>query len=252
MHLGFSSTESQRPPAASNPARGLQAAVACGAPGRSEPAFAVVALCGVNAALPLPLRPQRAFLPSLCSSRLCGANAFSPPDRRAFTLIELVLVMAILIVVLAVSAPSLANFFRGRTLDSEARRFLSLTHYAQSRAISEGIPMQLWIANTARTYGLHADPGYAPDDPKAVQYELAPDLQLEITVSTRATTSTRAAAPANANANAATTTLRFQPDGFLPPDSPAGIRFRGADDATLTLAQSRNRLNYEIQSDTPR
>ena len=164
--------------------------------------------------------------------------------------------MSILIVVLAVSSPSLANFFRGRTLDSEARRFLSLTHYAQSRAISEGIPMQLWIADTARTYGLHADPGYAPDDPKAVQYELAPDLQLEITVSTRTPTSTRApapaAAPANANANAATTTLRFQPDGFLPPDSPASIRFRGADDTTLTLAQSRNRLNYEIQSDTPR
>ena len=226
MHLGFSSTESQRPPAARNPARGL------------------ATRCETVAAEVTRRRPRTHTFHESASSR----RRLPCYHTTAFTLIELVLVMAILIVVLAVSAPSLANFFRGRTLDSEARRFLSLTHYAQSRAISEGIPMQLWIADTARTYGLHADPGYAPDDPKAVQYELAPDLQLEITVSTRALTSTRAPA----NANAATTTLRFQPDGFLPPDSPAGIRFRGADDATLTLAQSRNRLNYEIQSDTSR
>ena len=42
-------------------------------------------------------------------------------QRRAFTLIELILVMALLVIVMAVSAPALSNFFRGRTLDSEAR-----------------------------------------------------------------------------------------------------------------------------------
>ncbi len=165
--------------------------------------------------------------------------------------------MAILIIVLAVSSPSLANFFRGRTLDSEARRFLSLTHHAQSRAVSEGIPMQLWIDDRARTYGLQADPGYTPDDPKAIQFEIAPDLQLEITVSTtrpsgHGSTPTPAPAANNNNNNSAATTLRFQPDGALPPGNAPSIRFRGADDTTLTLAPSRNRLNYEIQSDTPR
>src|SRR5437773_775638 len=47
--------------------------------------------------------------------------------RRAFTLVELILVMALLGIVLAVSAPSLSNFFHGRTLDSEARRLMALT-----------------------------------------------------------------------------------------------------------------------------
>ena len=47
---------------------------------------------------------------------------------NAFTLIELILVMAMLLIVLGVAFPSLKRFFRGRNLDSEARRFLSLTH----------------------------------------------------------------------------------------------------------------------------
>jgi len=47
-------------------------------------------------------------------------------SAQAFTLIELMLVMAILLIVLAVSFPSLRGFFRGRNLDNEARRFLSL------------------------------------------------------------------------------------------------------------------------------
>src|SRR6266540_3620386 len=59
-------------------------------------------------------------------------------DRvRAFTLIELLLVMALLLLVFGVTLPSLKGFFRGRNLDSEARRFLSLTRYGQSRAVSE-------------------------------------------------------------------------------------------------------------------
>ena len=53
---------------------------------------------------------------------------------RAFTLIELVLVMTLLVVVVAIAAPSLAGFFRGRALDAEARRLLSLTRQGQSRA----------------------------------------------------------------------------------------------------------------------
>ena len=52
-----------------------------------------------------------------------------------FTLIELILVMAMLLIVLSLTAPSLAVFFRGRALDSEARRFMTLTHYGQSRAV---------------------------------------------------------------------------------------------------------------------
>src|SRR5215208_532805 len=61
--------------------------------------------------------------------------------RSGFTLIELILVLGLLLIVAGISYPTLKNFFRGRALDSEARRFLSLTRYAQSRAAAEGLPM---------------------------------------------------------------------------------------------------------------
>src|SRR5580765_5309710 len=88
-------------------------------------------------------------------------------EAPAFTLIELILVMAMLMIVLAVAAPSLSNFFRGRTLDSEARRFISLARYGQSRAVAEAAPMDLWIDTRQGAYGLEAQAGYTDLDAKA-------------------------------------------------------------------------------------
>src|SRR5258708_3608973 len=98
---------------------------------------------------------------------------------RAFTLIELILVMALLSIVLAVSAPALSGFFRGRTVDAAARRLVSLIRYGQSRAVSEGVPIILWIDARRGTYGLEQEPGYADLDSKAVRFELPKDLRIE-------------------------------------------------------------------------
>src|SRR5258708_17615444 len=94
---------------------------------------------------------------------------FSKVQRAgAFTLIELILVMTILAIAVSITAPALANFFRGRILDSEARRLLGLTHQGQSRAVSEGVPMDLWLDSAQNTYGLEAEPSFEPTDAKAV------------------------------------------------------------------------------------
>ena len=58
--------------------------------------------------------------------------------------------MALLTIVISLTAPSLSRFFHGRTLDSEARRLLALTRSGQSRAVSEGMPMDLWVDADAR------------------------------------------------------------------------------------------------------
>ena len=100
--------------------------------------------------------------------------------RDAFTLIELILVMAMLLIVLGVAFPSLKRFFRGRNLDSEARRFLSLTHYGQSRAVSEGLPMVLWIDARRAAYGLQVQAGYTDSDMKAVEFAVGDDLRLRV------------------------------------------------------------------------
>ena len=134
-------------------------------------------------------------------------------SRSAFTLIELILVMAVLAVVLAFAAPSLSRFFRGRSLDSEAHRFLALTRYAQSHAAAEGMPMVLWIDTRLGQYGLQAETSDTGGDAKAKEFVADVNVELSVQEPTGATTSLpwqrTLAIAANRPA------LRFTPDGFL-------------------------------------
>src|SRR5688500_9860978 len=93
-----------------------------------------------------------------------------------FTLIELVLVMAILIVVMSMSGSSLTSFFKGRALDAEANRFVALTRHAQNRAVSEGLPMSLWVNSQKGNYGLEITPGFVDLDEKAAEFQVGRDL----------------------------------------------------------------------------
>src|SRR5580658_789503 len=104
----------------------------------------------------------------------------APVQHRAFTLIELILVMSLLVIMISLVAPSLAGFFRGRVLDSEARRLLSLTRAGQSRAVSAGMPMQLWFDSQKNTYGLQEESVSGKQDPKAVTLDT--DASLHIVV----------------------------------------------------------------------
>ena len=173
-----------------------------------------------------------------------------PNPAAAFTLIELILVMAMLLIVLAVSAPSLSNFFRGRTLDSEARRFVSLTRYGQSRAVSEGVPMVLWIDLRKRSYGLKQEAGYADEDAKAVEFAMGKELNIEVAdLPDASARQGRSAQPTDPSVP----TLRFQPDGFVGETSPQSVVIREEKDGARTdesiwITQSRNRLNYEIHT----
>jgi len=161
-----------------------------------------------------------------------------------FTLIELILVMAMLMVVLGVAAPSLQGFFKGRNLDSEARRILGLTRYGQSRAASEGIPMLLWIDWKQRSYGLRAASGYVDLDDKAVEYNLDRDLKVDVELPM-----TQTFQPSQFDSVVGNLpTIRFLPDGSIGETSPLSIVLtQGAKDR-VWIGQSTNRLRYEIQS----
>ena len=179
--------------------------------------------------------------------------------RGAFTLIELILVMAILTVVISLTAPALANFFRGRTLDSEARRLLALTRQGQSRAVSEGIPMELWMDTAEGAFGLEAEPSYEAEDPKAVELAMDRDIQLQvISVSTPngakpsvagSSTDISSGSPL-ANRHPNVPKIRFLPDGSISETSPQGLVLTGRDGRSISLRQSRNRLSYEIRPRT--
>ena len=171
------------------------------------------------------------------------------PGSRAFTLIELILVMALLVIVIAVAAPSLSRFMRGRTLDSEARRFVSLTRYGQSRAVSEGVPVVLWINTRQGSYGLRQEAGYTEQDAKAVDFLLGKDLRVEV-ANLPAQLGPLAQGRATRQTDPNTPMLRFPPDGFIDETSPQSVVLRDQSGESIWITQSRNRLNYEIHTNT--
>ena len=181
-------------------------------------------------------------------------------SRIGFTLIELILVMAILAIAVMYTAPALARFFRGRSLDSEARRLLALTREAQSRSISEGVPVDLWIDINTRTFGVEAEPSYEDQDSRAIEITMEADLQLELgQISARDKEQPTGMNPLPADEpvedqEAQTIVvkhpdlprMRFMPDGSIDSQSPGSLRLIARDGTHATLAQSRNRRNYEI------
>jgi len=179
-------------------------------------------------------------------------------DRRGFTLIELILVMALLTVVISLTAPKLSRFFHGRTLDSEARRLLALTRSGQSRAVSEGLPMDLWVNADEGMFGLEAEPTYQTNDPRAVNFTLDSSLSIEVmskTVTTPVTTMSRsrlvssiASAPRVNLVHADLPTIRFLPDGSIDEGSPQKLHLASKDGGSLWLMLARDGLSYEIRS----
>jgi Tfp pilus assembly protein FimT len=79
------------------------------------------------------------------------------------TLFELIAVLGLLSVIAALVAPSLSTFFRGRGFDEDARRIVAYTRFAQSEAVSRGVPMDVWFDESSRKCGVRPQSGYDPD-----------------------------------------------------------------------------------------
>ena len=164
----------------------------------------------------------------------------------AFTLIEMILVMAMLVVVIGIAFPTLASFFRGRGLDAEARRFVSLARYGQSRAVSEGVPTVLWVDARRRSYGLEIQPGYVANDPQAVEFVLDDELDIEVQISTTVTALPAAQQTIPGVGNVPK--IRFLPSGFIAESSPDVIVFRQGAEEAIWVAHAANGLSYESQT----
>jgi len=74
--------------------------------------------------------------------------------HRAFTLIELVLVMVVISVIIAVVAPSFHGSSRGRRTGDTASQIVSLALYARSQAITQGKTYRLNLDPDSGTYEL--------------------------------------------------------------------------------------------------
>jgi len=99
-----------------------------------------------------------------CRHRCNRAHPLAVSHARAFTLIELILVMTILVLVVAMLSPSLRGFGIGRANDNTARQVVSLAKYARTQAVSEGRRYRLNFDAQANAFWLTTEQGatFAP------------------------------------------------------------------------------------------
>jgi type II secretion system protein H len=171
-----------------------------------------------------------------------GASCHTSPvtcHANAFTLIELILVLALLVIITSIAVPAMARFVRGRALGAESLRLMALMHAAQSRAVSEGAPMMLWIDAKTDAYGVSAETSGPNGDPKAENLTVDSTLQISVAGIGTGSQTTFNNLPA----------IRFLPDGTVDENSPQTLELVDSDGKTQWLVESRNRTGYEI-SDT--
>ena len=156
---------------------------------------------------------------------------------RAFTLVELILVLALLGIITSLVAPAMSNFIRGRALDSEARRMFALIHAGQNRAVSEGMPMVLWVDEKKNSYGLEAETVGQNGDSKAENLTVDETLSLAVMNSGGTAPTTLRGLPV----------IRFVPDGSIDEKSPQTLRLTDYAGISRWLLQSKNRMGYEIR-----
>jgi prepilin-type N-terminal cleavage/methylation domain-containing protein len=89
-----------------------------------------------------------------------GMNKSADSHRAAFTLIELILVMALLATSWRLPRRLSRVPYADRNLRQEAARFVALTEFARSEAISRGIPMIVWVDSRCASFWCGGQTGF--------------------------------------------------------------------------------------------
>ena len=173
-----------------------------------------------------------------------GAGFLGRRAARAFTLVELIVVMVLLLIVASMVAPRMSSFFRGRALSGEARRMLSLVNYAQSRAVAEGVPVLFWIDPATSRYGLDVQTGHLGSDDRTHVFTAEPTLTLEAVGNPDALVSEQE--DEQLGLPEGLPAIRFNPDGFFDEGSISKIVIRQGDEGALEIVPTATRLGYEI------
>ncbi len=175
----------------------------------------------------------------------------------AFTLIELILVMALLVMITAIIMPKLSGFFGARSVESEAKRFMALMHYGQTRAVSDGVPMMLWIDSAHRSYGLEQEPGFAGRDPREEDNTLADGLKIDtvrnsVKLPVANSQTGRIVTGQVTQGKGRLPAIYFLPDGAINyATSVGGVSFQNANEAPVWIALNSSEMSYGIQKQNP-
>lgn len=176
--------------------------------------------------------------------------------RHGFTLVEMVLVLALLVVAVSLVSPRISGFIRARAVESEARRLLAITHAGRSRAISEGRVMYLWLDAAQGRYGLEPEIPGRRGDSAAIEFSSDPGLQVSFTTATSLLGQTGSGIlpkPLSAAGNRVRSPrnvpgIRLLPDGSIDEESPQAMQIRDGEGSTLWLVEGSDRRHYEIRT----
>ncbi|HEV7867610.1 MAG TPA: GspH/FimT family pseudopilin [Chthoniobacteraceae bacterium] len=157
----------------------------------------------------------------------------------AFTLVELILVMALLAVIFAFSAPALGRSMRDRHLKDEAVRLVALTEYARNEAVSQGVPMVVWADPEARRFGVEPKAGFAGAEARRREYALSSNLRVEI------------ATAATISGSRVIEAIEFTPDGTPSLTSAESVRLIDLHESVVTVAQTTDGWGYEVLKEAP-
>jgi prepilin-type N-terminal cleavage/methylation domain-containing protein len=162
-------------------------------------------------------------------------------QRCAFTLIELVLVMTLLVVAVSLVAPRMSDFVRGRALDSEARRMVALVDAGQARAVSEGMPVVLWFDQKQNKCGLEEESPPQGGDKKAEDVDISDSVRIG-TIAVATGTGASSTGMTTFNHLPA---IRFLPDGTVDENSPQSVELTQGSESVV-LKELQNKTGYEI------
>jgi type II secretion system protein H len=151
---------------------------------------------------------------------------------RGFTLVELIIVMALLAIVMAISAPSLSRSLRQRNLDHEAVRFIGLTEYARNEAVSQGIPMFVWIDPNTSHFGVSPKAGFTVNESRTREYAANSDLHFEMDQTQLI--------------QGLVHVVEFAPDGAPGTVITESVRILDRFNESVTVALTTDRWSYEV------
>lgn len=140
--------------------------------------------------------------------------------------------MALLVILVGLVVPALARSVQGRDLKEEGTRFVSLTEYARSEAISQSVPVVVWVQPQSRSYGAEPKQGYDAAPGPAYHYTAAAGLQIAVSQGRTSGGQTEAAT--------------FGPDGTLDLSSAETITFSDRHGGRLEVVRGRENWGYEI------
>ncbi len=150
----------------------------------------------------------------------------------AFTLVELIIVMALLAIAAALAAPMLSRSLRDRNLADEATRFLSASEYARNEAVSQGIPMVVWLNASAGRFGVGGKAGFEVDESRLKDFPISDDIHFEI--------------EDKASTGQSVDLAEFSPDGAMASTSLESLRLLDRFGSAVAIARTADRWGYEI------